>query len=268
MTSHGPRDPKNPMKTRQIARIASGEVATKHDARGEKAKILLQTDAIRVLRWLGEQPLRTITGDAMRAWVNSQQPAWTPGYWKAVRALVQDQLAERMAETSQETKARLLNVSEQLLGACQEVVVSGGDLVVDRRTPEYRRWMELKTIDDAWKQYDRRMADYGEFLKTREGNESYKAPLPMEPRWPRLNEQEAAEMLLLAKNLPYLTTINHTAALGHMKFQAQLTGLAAEKHQHLHLHRVIEQGGDLSEVPEAELVAAMRITSKETGNGP
>jgi hypothetical protein len=257
-----PKDPLNPVKNRHVVRMAED----KHDARGRKQLLLMQTDAIRVLTWLGEAPLRTITGDAMRAWVKSQQPEWTKGYWRAVRLMVQDQLAERMEETSRDTKARLMNVSERLLGECRETVVSGGDLVVDRRAPEYRRWMELKSVDDAWQQYDRRMTDYGEALTRQANGGPFAGTKPTEPRWPRLSDREHSQMTELAKCLPYLTTINHTAALGYLKFQAQLTGLAAEKVQHLHLHKAIEQGGDLSEVPESELRAAIALkvsTTKE-----
>jgi hypothetical protein len=264
MSSHPrkPRDPENPAKNRHIVERSK---TIKHDARG--AQEIMERDALRVLNWLGEAPLRTITSDSMRSWVKSQTPPWTPGYWRAIRAMVQNQLAEQTAESGQDVRTRLLTLIERLIPECREVVLSGGDLVIDRRAPEYRRWQELKSVNDAWLQYDRRRQDYVEALNRQAQGGPMPGPAPTEPRWPRLSNREHDQMTELAKVLPYLTGINHTAAQGYLKLYAQLKGLMAEKHQHLHLHRAIEQGGDLSSVPEAELIAAMKITTtKEPAN--
>jgi hypothetical protein len=257
-----PLDPANPIKSRHIVERCANNLT---DNRG--AIELMQADALRVLTWLGEAPLRSLNGEGMRAWVKSQSPPWSGGYWQAIRRMVQGQLAERLSETSQDVKTKLMTVTERLLPECREVALSGGDLVIDRRAPEYRRWMELKSVEDAWAAYDRRRADYVEALNRQSQGGTAPGPAPTEPRWPRLSAREADQMNELGKCLPYLTTINHTAALGYLKFQASLAGLTAEKHQHLHLHRAIEQGGDLSEVPESELKAAIAaVHPKEPTN--
>ena len=60
-----------------------------------------------------------------------------------------------------------------------------------------------------------------------------------------------------------LTKIEHQAVVKYLQLYADLTGLTAEKHQHLHLHKALEKG-DLSEVPESELIAASAFTVSTT----
>jgi hypothetical protein len=263
MNMRGPADPANPKKSRHIVERCYS-LGTDNRA----AKELMERDALRVLEWLGAAPLRTITSEGLLQWVRSQLPPWTPGYYAGIRKLVQEQLGQRMQESAEEVKTKLIGLAERLLPECKEVATSGGDLVLDRRAPEYRRWMELKSIEDAWAQYDRRRSDYVEALNRQAQGGTAPGPAPKEPRWPRLSAREAEQMQELEKCLPYLHTINHGAALGYMKFQAQLAGLTVAKpEQHLHLHKVIEKDGDLSEVPESELIAAIRLASGQQTDG-
>lgn len=64
------------------------------------------------------------------------------------------------------------------------------------------------------------------------------------------------------KTQELLYEIDHKAVQGYVKIYAQLSGLLTEKHQHLHLHTAMSNGGDLSEVPEEELIEAERITNQ------
>jgi hypothetical protein len=188
---HGPADPANPQKSRHT-------VAVLHDAqhRPTKQLELVQRDALRVIEWLGESPLRTITSEELRKWVKGQVPQWTPGYWKVVKEYVQDGLADRVSESSTTTKARLLALVDRLLPECSNYVTGSGG------------------------------AGEGTIFLT--------DPVTGE----------------------HLKKIEHGAIQGYLKFYAELTGLLSEKHQHVHLHGAMASG-DLSEVPEAELIAAM-----------
>lgn len=242
MVSHAkkPLIPDKPQRNRHVVEAARRDL---HDARG--AKELMARDTLRVLEYLNAAPLRTLTSQGMRDWVKQQDPPWTNGYWQAIRAQVQEALSEHTATTAPDICSRLLGLIDRLIPECHDVVIGGGDFIVDKRTSEYRKWNDLKSKDDAWRAHDA-------------GMDSRK------PSHERLTDAEMAQMQELAKVLPFLTQLNHTAAQGYIKLYAQLTGLTTEKHQHLHLHRAIEQGGDLSEVPESELIAAMRVTNKET----
>ena len=193
---HGPADPDNPIKNRHT-------VARLHDQnhRPTKQLELVQRDALRVIDWLGESPLRTITSEELRKWVRSQTPAWTPGYWKVVRDYVQDGLADRVSESATTTKARLLALVDRLLPECSQYVTGTGASSKEAGS---------------------------------EGTIFLRDPVTGE----------------------HLKKIEHGAIQGYLKFYAELTGLLSEKHQHVHLHGAMASG-DLSEVPESELIAAM-----------
>lgn len=54
----------------------------------------------------------------------------------------------------------------------------------------------------------------------------------------------------------YLTEIDHGAVQGYLALVGKLTGVTVEKHQHQHLHAALKSG-DLSEVPDSELIQAI-----------
>lgn len=60
-----------------------------------------------------------------------------------------------------------------------------------------------------------------------------------------------------------LTEIDHTAAQGYIDRIARLTGAVSEEHRIIHLHAAM-RGGDLAEVPEAELEEAMAVRVRTT----
>lgn len=110
---HGPEDPENPQRSRHVI-----ERAEKHDARGKQAQLLIQHDVQRVLAWLGEAPLRTITSSGMREWISQQHPVWTKGYATEIKHRVQDALTEATSATAPEVRARLLHLIDGLIPQC------------------------------------------------------------------------------------------------------------------------------------------------------
>lgn len=201
MTTHpkGPRDPLNPMRNRHDSAVT----VSKHRPMAQEE--LIARDAKRVVDWLGESPLHTVTSEQLRKWRRSQIPAWTDGYWKVVRQYVIDGMSEQVTEAAQDTKARLLALVDRLLPECSAYVTGSGP--------------------------------------AGEGTIFLKDPVTGEN----------------------LKKIEHAAIQGYLKFYAELTGLLAEKHQHVHLHGALKSG-DMSEVPEAELLAfinAKPITTEQ-----
>lgn len=256
MATHptGPKDPKRPQKSRHIPARA-----LKHDARGVAARELMERDCLRVLEYLGAAPLRTITSESMRAWVKQQEPPWTPGYWREVQKQVQAAISERTGATGPEVKARLLSMVDSLIPECRQILPVGGDMIFDRRTPEYHRYAILMGRGTAWEKYDRDLRDWEKESRIA-GQKGWDPPTePSAPMSERLTEDEAKELADLIPRVPFLYEIDHGAVQGYLKLVGQLTGVLSEKHQHLHLHAAVQNGGDLSEVPEAELVEAERI---------
>lgn len=255
MTAHprGPRDPKKPTKSRHIVEKAK---TVKQDARGSQE--IMARDTMRALAWLNEAPLRTITSQGMRDWVAQQDPPWTRGYWVAIKAMVQTALADDVAATGAETRSRLLKLIDQLVPETRHLVLWKGGCkptdpaVKDPRTPQFLTWRRLVAKREIWDEY----------LERKQvcilGGVKEPAPPFAEP-W---SEQDDINMAKADEACPLLTVIDHAAVQGYVKIYAQLSGLLTEKHQHLHLHTALSNGGDLSEVPEEELIEAERITNQ------
>lgn len=149
---HGPEDPDNPQKNRHII-----ERAQKQDARGVAAAAILESDALRMMEWLGEAPLRTITSKGMRDWIEAQQPPWTPGYRVAVRAKVQDALSQSVIASGPQVRDRLLTLIDRLIPECSTYRTGtapsvpgegGGGTVVlrDPVTGEYLKEIEHSAV--------------------------------------------------------------------------------------------------------------------------
>ncbi len=238
-----PIDPAAPTRSRQVPLTAERGV----DNRGTDAVALMERDVQGVLQWLHDQPLRTISSQAMLQWCRDQTPPWTPGYRHSVLARVGEVMKEQTQADAATVKSRLLSLIDRLVPECREVETSGGDLILDKRHPSYQQWLDLKTVNDAWLQYDRRMGE--DLAKTG-------ASLPTRPVRERLTPAELGRMEALGKCLPYLTKVNHTAAQGYIKLVAALHGVLEDKseHKHVHFHAAL-RSGDLSTVPLAELEA-------------
>lgn len=171
-----------------------------HDSRGNLA--IIERDVQRVLAWLAEDPLRTVTSRKMLAFVDAQYPEWSRGYWRAIKERVDRVLLDATGEAGPIVKARLLSFIDEMLPLCRT-------------------------------------------YKTGSGGSS---------------EEGSAGTVVLTdpKTGELLTEVNHTAVQGYLKLIAQLHGITNEEHKHVHLHGALKHG-DLSEVPEAELIAAMQI---------
>ena len=255
MATHptGPKDPARPQKSRHIAARA-----IKHDARGVAARELMERDCLRVLEWLGAAPLRTITSEGMRAWVKQQEPPWTPGYWRAVQAKVQDAISERTAATGPEIKARLMALVDHLLPSCRGIVLGNGGGTagtVPIRDPTSAEAVELATLERKRSALQAGL-DVSDEPSDAEDLFAGDAKDASPEEWTDADEKR---WRYLCDARPYLYEIDHKAVQGYMKIMGQLTGVLSEKHQHVHLHTAVQNGGDLSEVPEAELVEAERI---------
>lgn len=254
MATH-PTKPSNPDKPKRTRHVIAREA--KHDARGVAS--LIELDTQRTLEWLRAAPLRTITSEGLRQWMTQQQPPWTPGYCREIQGRVQTVMAEVTVATAEETKARLLSMVDSLIPECRQILPVGGDMIFDRRTPEYHRYAILMGRGTAWEKYDRDLRDWEKESRIA-GQKGWDPPSePSAPMSERLTEAEAKELADLIPRVPFLYEIDHGAVQGYLKLVGQLTGVLSEKHQHVHLHGAIQNGGDLSEVPEAELVEAERI---------
>ncbi len=249
-----PLDPAIATKSRKVLLTAERGA----DNRGTDAAALMERDVQGVLGWLNDQPLRTITSQAMIQWCKDQTPPWTPGYRHAVLDRVGEVMKEQTQAAAATVKARMLSLIDRLIPECREVEVSGGDLILDKRHPSYQQWLDLKAVNDAWLQYDRRMGE--DLAKTG-------ASLPTRPVRERLTPVEIGRMEALGKCLPYLTKVNHTAVQGYLKLVAGLSGVLEDKseHRHVHFHAAL-RSGDLSTVPLAELEAGEAYLEDSRGS--
>ncbi len=78
----------------------------------------MERDAQRVLTYLRESPLQTITGPGLVDWMRKQEPPWTSGYWKAVRERAIESMRARTEEDGASTRARLLSFIDGMLPKC------------------------------------------------------------------------------------------------------------------------------------------------------
>jgi hypothetical protein len=87
-----------------------------------------------VLQWLTEEPLRTLTSDALRKWMDQQSPPWSDGYRRIIRQKVDETIAASQGASAEQVKSRLMQLIDQLLPTCQELVmgtaVGGGTMIM------------------------------------------------------------------------------------------------------------------------------------------
>jgi hypothetical protein len=211
-----------PAKSRQVLK----------DARGREE--IMERDVAAMLVWLNGAPLRTITSQGMNDWINSQEPPWTHAYSRAVRERVQVVMTEATSASAEDVKARLLHLVDSMMPLCREHVTSGGELVPDRRTAEWKAWSTEHTRQQL-------MVD----------------PLP--------NVEDKMRLETMKHAIPFLDAIDHTAVQGYVNIMGKLCGVMVDKSASLHLHAQVKAGDDLSELPFDKLVAI--ATRKPKGIG-
>lgn len=206
-----------PRKKKPAAENARSQQLIKHDNRQHRE--IVERDCQRMLQWLIEAPLRTMTGPELIRWTAEQVPPWTPGYVAHIRTKVGDLMSARTEQTAQTARSRILGAIDSLLPEARELVTFKSCNLenpspMDPRAPEFRTWKRLQTKKKIWQVYtESRMQCLSLGIKE---------PVPPFPEpW---GEKEDIALQAAEEACPLMHTINHGAALGYLKLTGELTG--------------------------------------------
>lgn len=86
------------------------------------------------LEWMLSEPLRTITSVGFKEWMDQQRPEWSSGYRRMIKSGVEQLIHESQTATADQVKSRLMQLVDQLLPTCKELVmgtaVGGGTMIM------------------------------------------------------------------------------------------------------------------------------------------
>jgi hypothetical protein len=189
----------------------------------------------------------------MREWYSWQEPKWTPGYIAAIKSRVATLIASTHEQDAATARARLLNSVDGLLPRVQEPKIWSGynptdPAVKDPQTPQFKAWRKLAAKKTTWENY----------CRSRDACRAALMPDPAPPFAEPWSEHDDAELAAAEEECPLLITINHPAALGYLKFVAELTGSLKLPEQRAGAHN------DLDALSNDELRALVAMAKAKT----
>lgn len=101
-----------------------GDKAEWIDNGSPKLLALQEADAQKALAWIADQPLRTLSGPAARAWCDLQ--GWSKGYGARVLDKASEALKVKTEADAETVRARLLTLIERLIPECIEYRTGSG----------------------------------------------------------------------------------------------------------------------------------------------
>lgn len=102
----------------------NGDKAEWIDNGSPKLLALLENDVQRAIAWIGEQPLRTLSGPLAREWCDNQ--GWSKGYGGRVLDRAGEALKLKTEADAETVRARLLTLIERLIPECIEYQTGAG----------------------------------------------------------------------------------------------------------------------------------------------